>query len=175
MEDKNTRRERWVALMAQGVTMQSIANSEGLSRERVRQVVGPDVPRHHSQRQSKLAEQFAAYPTLSAKEISQRAGYRYARYALLRALGWRPTVVEWAHCTVNRYRQGCRCEPCRAAVCEVHRKWLGQVKETPAHAHGTANGYMNYRCRCAPCREAGSAHNKRYSKRRKPQKERAVG
>lgn len=50
----------------------------------------------------------------------------------------------------------CRCGKCREAwtksVRQRRRKRIRQ--ETPAHLHGTPNGYVNWGCKCEDCKAA---------------------
>lgn len=62
------------------------------------------------------------------------------------------------------YRQGCRCGKCRAAACAYVLAWQrrnGELRRQPP-AHGTVNGYCNYRCRCGDCREAYRLYQREY-------------
>lgn len=93
---------------------------------------------------------------------------------------------EFEHGTTSRYRQGCRCDDCRAAKTREQRKWRADNPEKvyrgakalrdrkradpsliPEHVHGTENGYGNYKCRCDECTRAWSAASiARYRRRR---------
>lgn len=59
-----------------------------------------------------------------------------------------------------RYRLGCRCDECRAALTQMHRRWKERKKTDPTAAdragHGKASTYSNYGCRCESCTRANT-------------------
>lgn len=73
------------------------------------------------------------------------------------------------HGTTSRYSRGCRCDDCKKAVAEYQRNLRGTRwdKATPAHAHGTVNGYKNYSCRCDLCKAAVAEVSRRERAERK--------
>lgn len=159
-EEREARKKDWLMRLAFGDTLQAIANDWGVTRERVRQVVGPDSPRRYRLRQEDL-EYHATFPNLTAIEISNLSGYKHVQTKKLKALGWTPPPKpDPEHGTRARYMKlKCRCEECRAAVKHQRDEWLSRVRGNPP-MHGTANGYFNYRCRCEECKKAGSEKNK---------------
>jgi len=69
------------------------------------------------------------------------------------------TAVDHPHGSNTRYRNGCRCGPCRTAATEYARQVRQAKQGLPAGdpRHGTANGYDHWRCRCGPCNTAKHA------------------
>lgn len=72
------------------------------------------------------------------------------------------------HGSKTKYNRGCRCDECRAANTEHHRRRLAAHPGLPEGdpRHGTKNGYCNYACRCGPCKVAGSLANLMYRQKR---------
>jgi hypothetical protein len=70
-----------------------------------------------------------------------------------------------------KYRQGCRCDACRAGVTAAYRAWRAQARQDPTAAdragHGKYTTYRNHGCRCVPCRED---HRLQHAARRAQQK-----
>lgn len=65
------------------------------------------------------------------------------------------------HGTLNMWRLGCRCAPCRTVHAQAQRERCAARHElmlagkvTPRH--GTRSTYNNYHCRCQPCTDAAS-------------------
>jgi len=65
-----------------------------------------------------------------------------------------------AHGTIEAYRAGCSCEPCRAANRADSRARRAERRATPFELipHGEG-GYSNYGCHCETCLAAGSKRN----------------
>jgi hypothetical protein len=68
---------------------------------------------------------------------------------------------------------GCRCDVCRAAHAERHRRLraqraAGRPDENPALEHGTRSTYVNHGCRCEQCVEAQREGNRRRPSPTKP-------
>lgn len=171
-EEMEKRRAYFIRCMEEGATMQSIGNAAGISRERVRQIVGPFVPRISKVRQSKLYIHFMAHPEYSVLELSKLAGYRVAQYKKLRAMGWKRTFVAHEHGSVGRYQWGCRCHICKMNMRFLQRVYtIKRAANVPERMHGTNNGYSNYRCHCEPCLEAGKLYQREGARRRKANRE----
>jgi hypothetical protein len=169
-EEREARRERWLGAMAGGLTMQDIADEAGLSRERVRQVVGPG-PRWWNLQREALRQVIERNPGLSAKELCRLARVSVI-YPRMRELGWKkPPRKIPEHGTVARYTYGCREECCRKANRENHAKWVEAHRgKCPEGYHGTMTGYAAYSCRCALCKLA----NREYTKSQKKPQEAAT-
>lgn len=63
------------------------------------------------------------------------------------------------------YRRGCRCDQCRAANAEMHRRWRVNAAaraDALGVSHGTTARYTNYGCRCDQCREANRLRLRTY-------------
>lgn len=129
---KSDRNREIVRLHVEGnLTLAEIARRYGITRERVRQIVGAQ-----------------GVPTLTwvrTKELN--AARRVARAVAVAARH----AQSQAHGTSYRYSLGCSCSECRAANRESVRK----LKGTPPPTHGVS-GYINYACRCDVCRKANN-------------------
>jgi hypothetical protein len=174
--EKEERKQRWIRLLEAGYTLQAIANSEGLSRERVRQVVGPNTPRSTGWRAKELKAWYEANPDLDAFTLSHAAGYTQPQYKKLRAMGWKKP--EAPHGSQARYQQELRegkgtCDVCKKASRERHREYVLSVraKGIPTEKHGTNDGYQTYGCRCVPCKAANSERQRENARKRKLKKE----
>jgi hypothetical protein len=99
--------------------------------------------------------------------------------ALLEALGLlpEPSAAEplpqddgRSHGRPATYRDGCRCEECRAANAARHKAWRRRTCRNPASAdragHGKASTYNNHGCRCTGCTDAHMARITEYRQRR---------
>lgn len=149
-----------------GLSYAEIAAQFGISRQRVHQLIGSIVEarprRTPAERRQTLA---AAYGRIIRNEttLSEEAeSLGYANQDSLRTAMTRSGMtfqgrprpsrqVLAPHGTPKRYRQECRCVPCRTANTQYNRK-LRQSREAPNH--GTDSGYRNYGCRCTPCTRA---------------------
>jgi hypothetical protein len=71
---------------------------------------------------------------------------------------------------ITGYRNGCRCEECRAASRDTQRRYragLGPGATTPGlRVHGL-NGYLRHKCRCEVCRAANTKHHRGWYARKK--------
>ena len=68
------------------------------------------------------------------------------------------------HGTPGGYKRGCRCDDCRVAAGNSVLAWQhrNQALRRQPPAHGTLNGYLNYRCRCQECRDVYAAYQREY-------------
>lgn len=149
-----------------GLSYAEIGEQFDISRQRVHQLIGtivePRPRRTPAERRQMLA---AAYGRIIRNETTladEAESLGYANQDSLRAamsrsgmsFQGRPrpsTRVLAPHGTPERYRQECRCEPCRTANTQYNRE-LRMSKEAPNH--GTDSGYRNYGCRCIHCTRA---------------------
>ncbi len=77
------------------------------------------------------------------------------------------------HGSVSTYiNHKCRCDACRCAANEAHRRQQAARERRLAAdprlaAHGKMQTYINWGCRCRPCRDAKAASDRaRQAKRR---------
>lgn len=65
--------------------------------------------------------------------------------------------IDHEHGTNGRYRQGCRCQPCKTANAEYSAQQREVYRATAAvdpgaiPKHGTLTSYAQWGCRCEPC------------------------
>lgn len=69
------------------------------------------------------------------------------------------------HGTVSRYhgKDGCRCDPCKAAQAEYMRAYKARKIEEAGEdhdRHGTSYGFNVLKCRCAECKDWSSWHHR---------------
>ncbi len=162
--------------IANGETLKAVGESYGLTRERVRQIAnrfGVTDRAYNVEADkrfkilSKLAEE-----GLSREEMAKRSGYSYGIVcASINSLGVvMPDVVlkKDTHGHIWCYRNGCRCELCRAANNQFAKDNQEKRKNRPENIpHGTPSGYGNHKCRCDACKLAGSIYNKKQRERLK--------
>ncbi len=122
-----------------GETLEAIADSYGVTRERIRQVclgagMGKPLTKVHYRRFFRTVGKVARKQARAANggSLSPHGG------------------------NGSRYTMGCRCPECTRANTLRIQRYFG--KEPPAH--GTDHAYHVYGCRCAQCKVAGSASNR---------------
>lgn len=86
--------------------------------------------------------------------------------------------TEREHGDAAKYKQGCRCEKCRAANTRKYSDRRQQAKTDPSRAdragHGKTSTYKNHSCRCRPCCVAHTEQIKAYKAKRR-ERERVAG
>jgi hypothetical protein len=70
------------------------------------------------------------------------------------------------HGAASTYDHGCRCQDCRDANAQRHKRWRLRAAHNPQGAdragHGKAGTYNNHGCRCEPCTQAHMARMNAY-------------
>lgn len=175
--DRESRRAEMVKMLAAGATLATVAQRYGVSRERVRQIVSAVMVSGRERQAIRSADMALSY--LEAIEAAMTADLTLDTFkGACRVTGLARLKVYMClaahdpeglanltdmfaqrrvgkHGSERRYRQGCRCEDCRAANAEVGRRYTGCKKRVSA-THGSMAMY--YRgCRCGPCRSANAA------------------
>lgn len=164
------RRIYWTSLHDLGATKAEIGAAFGVSRERVRQVIGNTGHRPFSDiiaimrviRGSQVTTWNAVwrhFPSTSPKTI-QRA---------VEAIGLRDVVerlfrmrARWmAHGTRAGYTTyGCRCAACVTGYRDAMEAFRDRVRDEGRVPHGTLGGFSNYGCKCPRCWDAKKAYER---------------
>lgn len=160
--------------VASGETLKAVGDSYGLTRERVRQLanLAGVTERSAAFKRNKRVEILTklAEEGLPRKEMAERTGYSYYVVSeTIRRFGiTAPGLVlkKDTHGTIQCYRNGCKCDMCKKANSDQHKKWE-QSKSEDRIPHGTLSGYTNWKCRCPDCKLQGSIANKKARERRK--------
>jgi hypothetical protein len=168
-EPAEWRQDRWRAAVLYGMSLTDIGAAEGLTRERVRQVVGSawQVER----KREALVTQNAAivqlrvdHPDLTIKDIAGQVGRVGTDVsAVLRAAGLELRAHRTPrHGTLTEYTlHRCRCEACVATKRASEARKFQRLRLTsPEHIPHGLNGARNYGCRCDVCVAAIRAANK---------------
>lgn len=144
VEPREWRALRYEAAQAAGLTLEQIAKQEGISRERVRQIVGGS-KREHYQKQMvvRCRRNHPEWTTAVIAEIVGRKEW-FVRQALKDA-GLRTRAHKPKQTRAERARK--------------RREWMAQRDRTHV-PHGTADGYRNWACRCEDCRVANRESQK---------------
>lgn len=128
------RRIRILEAVTAGSSIMKVAADEGISRQRVSQIIhrhGLRIDRRHYERQAAISRRNRA-------EVERRFSAGESVTTIAAALGLTPKTVG------------------------VYLRALGHDRRPAPSAHGTTGRYDNYDCRCEPCRAANKERTKRY-------------
>lgn len=157
-----------------GMAYVDIGHLFGLTRERVRQLVGNTTHYHHPEAHDPLRimrrireRDCTTFPAAWWDTI-EGLGLRTAVERLVRLRRRRDNRARWGrpeyaapHGTGTRYQyHGCRCDECRAWNREHMRRFIAKRRNTTPPAHNYT-GYQLYGCRCPTCKEAYRVTQKR--------------
>ena len=168
------RAEQYQQLYDDGLTLQQIADREGISRQRVAQIIGrqnglrpsPEWEQLRVERQAAVDRILEGSSTVA--EEAEKSGVTEAAiraYSIDRLGIQLPSQLTQspAHGTVYRYNRGCRCDECKQAIRDAHIR----RREAGPKKHGTPSAYSNYGCRCRRCTKAYSVYQREKKQARK--------
>jgi len=154
-------------MYADGYSLSEIARNFGTTRQRVHQLIRGtyDRPHYGQLRRERYESSIRAAHARILEEVSDLAteaeqlgikpnSLRVAFHNKGLTLPGPPPAPE--HGTPYRYKTGCRCAECKAAVREYRNRLIAKGPKV----HGTVSAYRNYACRCDECRAAGSVANR---------------
>jgi hypothetical protein len=152
-------------LIFEGWTLQKVGDHYGVSRERVRQIVGS--PRQYRELPSKVELSESQIQEINAlrrdgktfKKISQDLGIPFT---VLNGGDFDKRVIAIRHGSLQGYRRGCRCDLCREANYSNVRKTQKRMREQGRCVACCKPSGGKWRC--GPCYEKWSAKYKHTGK-----------
>ena len=168
----------------EGLTLSEIGEQYGITRQRVSQLIRESGlstgEAHHGVTRRERARR-AAHERVVAGETtaeSEAEIFGISKWALVEY--WRDlglTVENQftrspQHGTNYRYRCGCKCDECVAAM-RAEKRRMRERDEPPSHG---LSGYVNYGCRCEVCTAANTQAGRDYAAkvRRRKRKEKTT-
>jgi len=147
-EMRELRRQRGLrfdALQARGMTLQEIAEQEGISRERVRQLLKRVNGKGSRRLDYVRAQVLEAYKTTShLKMIDLEQMFGISAGVISQWLRKAGFSTELPRLTIAEKKERARAQ---------RKRWRKNLDPTRI-PHGTSGGYLNWGCRCAACSQA---------------------